>query len=148
MAKSSPKPWYGRPNPPPLNWDKLESPIIRQLAGSDAPAPTEPFITVRLAASDWIMVLKALYLYGQQTQDADWEEWRLAIRAIILEAVDAQQPGEASVAFTFTLPNWRQIWRAARDAAQQQGAGWQPWFQHFDQQLTPQIQKQLDASAH
>lgn len=133
--------WRGRPNEPPLNWHKPHEPVVRKVVdGDDDEArDTSPFKSVWLPSSQWVNILRALYLYGQKHGDPDWEEWRVDVRALILAKVDPECTHNTPIKIDFTVNNWRRIWKALKMATADENEWWQGWFEWISENMTNQI---------
>jgi hypothetical protein len=129
---SKKRPWYGRPNAPPLNWDTLDKPVVRHvLYTSDICLPDNiastaetKWTAVALTRENWITVLKALQLYSQSYGDAPWKEWRLRVRETIIGTLNPVTDRTQAVAVRLPLSDWRRIWQAVNTVSQERGERW------------------------
>lgn len=131
----------------PKNWDASFKPTIRNITNLDDatndsnPLPSDLFI-VNLRKTDYIRILKALYLYGEKFGDANWQQWRMEIRTTVLKALTPDLKNHDIVGVKLKLKDWRSIWKYAHKTCHEINTNWLIWFHSFSKTIVTQIKNQ------
>jgi hypothetical protein len=152
MSRRSRRFWSGRPNPPPLNWDKPDRPVIRSVTASPDELPLDQperekseqndsqSIPVSLTCDDWFRIVEALDHYSRSRADEEQQQWHK--RESILGMANPHYPKKEPVAVRLPIEDWRLIWRNVRTASQELGGHWPTWFDSLTKTMTAQIKGQ------
>jgi len=142
------KPWHGRPNRPPLNWNTPSHPVIRRVSGSlpdeeTSAANPQPLrtdtIEVHLSKSNWIDILKCLTLYAQSVTDESWLNWRKSIREIILLTVNPVTNELVSIPVGLKMEDWQRLLTNLGEVAAKRSQKLEDWYMGLRKEILKQV---------
>jgi hypothetical protein len=151
MSRRSRRYWSGRPNPPPLNWNQPDRPVVRSVSASPDDFPLDQperekreqadsqSIPVSLTCGDWFRIVEALDHYSRLHAGEEQQKWHQKARASILGVANPHYPKKEPVAVRLPIEDWRLIWLNVRTARQELGGDWPAWFGSLTKTMTAQI---------
>jgi hypothetical protein len=129
--------WYGRPNPPPLNWDSPDKPAIRQVSAVEPPA--EDLLRehhISLTNENWIALLKCLAVYEMTDSYPGVKLWRQRIRESILSHVRVKSQPQKQVRVQLRHADLDEIIRQVRIVCADRDAAWESWAEQIAGRLS------------
>lgn len=131
--------WNGRPNPPPLNWDKPGTPVIRSITG--VALPDEDLLReceIRLTNENWKALLGCLDDYQINNPQHKLKSWHKRVSETVLAKSWIEDDPKKRVWVRLRYADLDEVIRQVHEVCVGRGAAWVSWANKLEGTLNDQ----------
>jgi len=131
--------WGGRPNPPPLNWDKPGKPVIRSISGVEP--PEEHLLheyDIRLTNENWKAILGCLDDYQANNPQHTLKPWHKRVDETVLAKSGIEDDPKKRVWVRLRNADLDEVIRQVHEVCARRDAAWVSWANKLEGALNDQ----------